>query len=169
MGRASSVKTHPAREEIERGIVEGVPIATLARKYTLSESSLQRHKSIAMSDVLAKVPSDEPDIPDVLARLLELANSTRQARVVADRIGTPASRAKAQSNELSVLNMLSSRLGVTNLEDLDWAKRPVPHARRLASRFQDARALPSPPRKWLRFRSSRPRAAASRKSSNWPG
>ena len=122
MGRTSTVKSHPAREEIERGIVEGVPIATLARKWSLSESSLQRHKSVTLRDVLGKVPGDEADIPDVLARLLALANSTRQAREVADRTGTPASRATAQKNELSVLSMLSSRLGVTNLEELDWAK-----------------------------------------------
>lgn len=123
MGRTSTIKSHPAKDDIENAIAERVPVATIARKWSLSETSVRRHRSTAMGSVLAEMLSEEPGVPDVLARLRDLADSTRRSRQLADATGSPATKAKAQANELQVLNFLSNRLGITNLETLDFATR----------------------------------------------
>lgn len=119
MSRANSVATHPARDEIERGLIEGVPAAVLSRKYSVHPSSLSRYKLGRLGPVLAEMLSEEPGVPEVLGRLRDLADSTRRSRQLADATGTSATKAKAQANELQVLNFLSAKLGITSLETLD--------------------------------------------------
>jgi hypothetical protein len=115
MSRRSSVDTHPQREYILRDLATGVSGAEVARRYTgLSESAISRAK-IAHFDALSTVLDDEtPDVTDLLGRLADVADSTRDARRMADLTGTPAVRARAQSNELMALRALFDRMGVTD-------------------------------------------------------
>jgi hypothetical protein len=119
MPRASTIKTHARREDIERDIAQGVPAVEISQRYGVSPSAVARHKSNRI-DALAAVLDDESPAPDdLLSRLRELADSTRQARKLADASGSPATRARAASSELAVLDRLLDRAGITDMTAVD--------------------------------------------------
>jgi hypothetical protein len=121
MGRRSSIGGHPQRAAIERAISEGVPGVEIARRYTLSESSISRHK-LLRNDALGQLADvDAPAPSDLLQRLLELADDARQARRITAVSGTPVARARAQASELAALTALLDRLGVTDVAILEAA------------------------------------------------
>ncbi|WP_083867967.1 transposase [Microbacterium sp. B24] len=112
MGRPSSIGTHPQREAIEQAIAAGVRGSDIARRYGVSESAISRW-SVARKDAISRVAGlDSIDPASVIARLLDLADDARHARKLAAISGTPATRARAQSAELSVLTTLIERTGI---------------------------------------------------------
>lgn len=115
MARQSTIKNHPQRELIERGIAEGVPAVELARRHGVSPSAIARHKSKRL-DALAQVLEDDtPATPAVLGRIADLADSATRSRKLADASGTASVRARAQTVELAALNTLVDRLGIDDL------------------------------------------------------
>lgn len=120
--RQTTITQHPERDKIEAAIVEGVPAVSISTKYGISQSAISRHKSLRMGTVLAQLLDDRPGVTDTLLRLRELADSARTARQLADTTGSPSSRSQAQKNELAVLTQLTSRLGIRDVGDLDYAR-----------------------------------------------
>lgn len=122
MSRKSNIATHPKREQIMEDIALGVPGAEIARTYTgVSESGVSRAR-IAHFDALASVLDDGVDVPDLLGRLADVADSTRAARKLADATGSPATRARAQTNELAALKAMFQETGVTSTTALRIAE-----------------------------------------------
>lgn len=119
MARLSTIKTHPRREDIERAISEGVSDTEVARRFAVSVSSVQRHRVKRIDAVSAVIAEDTAAPDDLLARLKELADSTRQARRIADATSAPTVRARAASSELAVLDRLLDRAGITDLSAID--------------------------------------------------
>ncbi|MFB4348620.1 hypothetical protein [Microbacterium sp. CR_7] len=69
---------------------------------------------------MAAVLEDDDTAPDdLLMRLRELADSTREARKLADRSGSPSVRARAATAELAVIDRLINRAGITDLSTVD--------------------------------------------------
>lgn len=120
--RQTTITTHPDRAKIEAAIVEGVPAVQISTRFAVSQSAISRHKRLRMGTVLAQLLDDRPGVTDTLLRLRELADSARKARQLADATGSPSSRSQAQKNELAVLTQLTSRLGIRDVGDLDYAR-----------------------------------------------
>lgn len=120
--RQTTITQHPDRDKIEAEIIEGVPAVSISTKYGISQSAISRHRKLRMSTVLAQQLADGPGVTDTLAALWELFESTRKARQAADQVGSPGSRATAQRNELATLTLLTGRLGIRDVSDLDFAK-----------------------------------------------
>lgn len=118
----SKVSRHPAKEKILEDIAAGVTNAEVARRYGLSESAVSRAR-IAHLDVLSQeVDSGVPLPSDLLGRLQDLADSTRMARLLADKTGSPQTKARAQANELSALEKLMDRVGITDTSAIRLAQ-----------------------------------------------
>ena len=54
MGRSCTVCVHPAREEIDKTLVEGEANRRIASQYSLSEASVRRHKGDHLPAALVK-------------------------------------------------------------------------------------------------------------------
>ncbi|WP_341998163.1 hypothetical protein MRBLWH7_000119 [Microbacterium sp. LWH7-1.2] len=122
MARTSTIKSHARREDIERDIALGVPIRDIAQRYSLSASAVARHKLNRHTALVAAISEDGPAPDDVMGRLRDLADSTRQARLLADATASPAVRARVASSELAVLDRLVDRLGLTDLSAVEMAQ-----------------------------------------------
>lgn len=123
MGRRSVIASHPQRDKIEADILNGVPGNEIARRYGgVSESSISRWRGLQF-DALRQLADDSQPAPDdLLVRLADLADSTTKARKFADVTGNPATRARAQANELAALSTLIDRTGVTDLTAVNIAR-----------------------------------------------
>lgn len=118
MAGRSKISQHPKRDAIVNDISSGLSNVTIARKYSLSESSVSRQRSMQLAE-LEEEATDSLEPKDLIQRLVDLANSTRKARILADRGLSPAAKAKAQSNELAALEKLLTRTGVTDITVLE--------------------------------------------------
>lgn len=115
MATPSSIETHPQSARIIEDISNGVSGVEIARRYGVSESAISRYK-VARKHVLARIiEEDGVDASDILGRLLDLSDSARTARKLADATGTPAVRARTIATELSVLDKLN-RLSVDDID-----------------------------------------------------
>ncbi|WP_349427480.1 hypothetical protein [Microbacterium sp. LWS13-1.2] len=68
-----------------------------------------------MAEVPGVTPPGEGDAADTMTRIVELADSARRARQIADATGTAQTKARAQAAELAVLNILVKRLDITSV------------------------------------------------------
>lgn len=119
MGRRSSIESHPQRDDIERALSEGMTAVEISAKFRVSESAISRWRKLHY-DAMAAVLEEEDTAPDdLLTRLRELADSTRQARKLADRNGSPSVRARSAAAELAVIDRLINRTGITDLSTVD--------------------------------------------------
>ncbi|MCT2084883.1 hypothetical protein M3D75_02000 [Microbacterium enclense] len=122
MVRRSSIETHPQRELIENAILSGMQATAIAREYGVSESAISRHKNLRMTDDQSVQSVGEGDPTDILRRIVDLADSARRARQIADEAGSPSTKAKAQAVELQILNALATRFGITDLSAVHIAE-----------------------------------------------
>lgn len=112
-GQGSTVAKHPARAEIERALDAGEPYRSIATKYNVSRSSLSR---FALSrKPLVRVLQDEPNLTDVVARLIEAADDAQALRRQTRASGNPPARARAIKVESDILTTLLNQLGVDDL------------------------------------------------------
>lgn len=114
MAGRSKVSQHPARDSILEELEAGATIASLARKYSLSESSVSRFKSSTLRANANDFDNAELSLADIMQRLVDLVNSTHRARVRADQGLSPQLRSKAQALELQALEKLLVRTGITD-------------------------------------------------------
>lgn len=121
MAGRSTIERHEQRAAIERAIRTGTPAAVIARTYGVSESAISRHKKMRREAVEKAEAKTEPGSADTIVRLVELADSTRHARQVADAIGSPSEKAAAQRAELAVLDRLSTQYGITDISVLAFS------------------------------------------------
>lgn len=121
MPRASSIKTHPRYADIVRAIEQGVPLVDIAARHSVSPSALSRFRSNRMDTLVAVIDEDTPAPDDLLARLKDLADSTRNARRIADAGSSPTVRARLAATELAVLNQLIDRAGITDMTAIDMS------------------------------------------------
>lgn len=137
MAGLSSIETHPKRELIENAILSGMKATAIAREYGVSQSAISRHKNMRMTDDANIRPAGDGDPTDVLRRILDLADSARRARQIADVSGSPASRAKAQSVELQILNALASRFGITDVTSIYYVELGTDFMRAIVRFMED--------------------------------
>lgn len=122
MAGRSIIEQHAQRGDIESAIESGVQGKIIARQYGVSESAISRHKNRTMARNAEKNKANtDYGSTDTIVRLIELAESTRRARQIADRTGSPSVKAAAQRAELAVLDRLSVRLGITDLSVLAFS------------------------------------------------
>lgn len=131
MARTNTIDTHPDREKIIAEMASGVPFVDIARRYPpVSVYALSRYKT-KRSDMLGEIlKSDSVDVTDVFGRVVDLADSARIARRLADAMNaTPSVRAKAISTELTVLDRLMNRLGMDDTSLARHAQAVTPLVR----------------------------------------
>lgn len=113
VGRASTIRNHPARPEIERALDAGEPYRSISAKYSVSRSALSRFN--LSRKPLVKIMDDEPNITDAVARLVEAANDARELRRLTRVSANPPARARAIKVESDILTTLIDRLGIDDL------------------------------------------------------
>jgi hypothetical protein len=109
-GRPSTIRNHPAREEIERALDAGEPYASVCAKFNLSKSALSRFN--LSRKPLKRIFEDEPNVTTILPRLVQIADDAQSLRVLTKLNGTPPARARAMKVELDTLSILAERLGL---------------------------------------------------------
>jgi hypothetical protein len=90
MARNCTICRHAKRHEIDRALVEGVPVLQLAERYKLVRSSLQRHQASHLVEKMAKATKSREArdaieavklvevAREMLAKLQSLANNAEQ-------------------------------------------------------------------------------------------
>ncbi|WP_404435177.1 hypothetical protein LG322_08460 [Microbacterium aerolatum] len=122
MAGRSKISQHPAREKILEDIASGVTNAEVSRRYGLSESAVSRARIAHLDALTQEVDNGEPVPSEILGRLADLADSTRAARIRADATGSPQTRARAQANELAVLEKLAEKIGINDTSAIRLAQ-----------------------------------------------
>lgn len=118
VGKPSTIAVHPARAEIERALDAGEPYRSISSKYGVSRSALSR---FALSRApLVRVLNEEPNVTDVVPRLLEAADDARDLRRHTRSSGNPPARARAIKVEADILTTLADRLGIDELAIEDF-------------------------------------------------
>jgi hypothetical protein len=59
MSRVCTICSHPRQNELEKAIVAGAPIRTLARENNVGEAALRRHRDLHLTKALGKAVQDE--------------------------------------------------------------------------------------------------------------
>jgi hypothetical protein len=131
MPRTCSICTHPARDEIEAGLLAGNPFRELAERFETSPAALFRHKGTHIPDRLIKVREAEEvsKAETLLEQLEDLRVKARQILEAAENEGD-FKTALAGVRELARLIELVGRLtgelraaqiNILNVEHLDPA------------------------------------------------
>jgi len=113
VGRASTIRNHPARAEIDRALSAGEPYRSIAQKFSVSRSALSRYN--LSRKPLVRVMDDEPNITDAVARLVEAARDAGELRRLTRVSANPPARARAIKVEADILTTLIDRLGIDDL------------------------------------------------------
>lgn len=120
-GKASTIATHPARVEIEAALQAGEPYRSISAKYGVSRSSLSR---FALSrKPLARVVLDEPNLAEILPRLVEAADDAQALRRQTRDSGNAAARARAIKIESDILTVLADRLGIEDVTVAEFVEQ----------------------------------------------
>lgn len=113
MGRNSTVESHPQVERINSMLDDGVSYAEVSTRFGLSVSAVGRY-AISRKSTLAKISNAEPNITDVVPRLVEAADHAQEFRRNARRTGSAVQQSRAIKVETDVLSRLLAELGVTD-------------------------------------------------------
>lgn len=138
-GKASTIATHPARAEIEAALNAGEPYRSISAKFGVSRSSLSRF--VLSRAPLARVLADEPNLTEIIPRLLEAADDAQALRRQTRASGNAAARARAIKTEADLLATLADRLGVDDVslsEFIEQARELIRALRAFALRDPDA-------------------------------
>lgn len=112
-GKASSIANHPARVEIEAALQAGEPYRSISAKFGVSRSSLSRFALSRKS--MARVVLDEPNLTEIIPRLIEAADDAQALRRQTRTTGNAAARARAIKVESDLLATLADRLGLDDV------------------------------------------------------
>lgn len=112
-GKASTIATHPARVEIEAALNAGEPYRSISAKFGVSRSSLSRF--VLSRAPLAKVLTDEPNLTEIIPRLIEAADDAQALRRQTRASGNAAARSRAIKVESDLLATLADRLGIEDV------------------------------------------------------
>ena len=123
-GRPCSTCTSPERAEIERAWVSGVTVSAISGRYGVSPSSLYRHlRGHLLKELAASYRPETPlDVPDLLKRVLDVADSARDARIAASGTAGSLAASRARDSEIKALTLLTSRLGVDDESQIESAE-----------------------------------------------
>lgn len=120
-GKASTIATHPARAEIERALDAGEPYRSISAKFNVGRSSISRFVQSRRSH--ARVLLDEPNLTEVIQRLVEAADDAQALRRKTRLDGSAAARARAIKIEADILTVLADRLGIEDVTLADFLEQ----------------------------------------------
>lgn len=114
MARECLVCTSKRLGEVDRDLLAGETVASVARAYGISDSSVRRHYQNHLSgSILTRVSgSNVPSVSDLVQRLLALASDVEAVRAAAMLKGNGGAVLRAANAEASILRDLIGTLGV---------------------------------------------------------
>jgi len=111
-----SICLHDDTELINTQLMAGESVRELARQHTVSTSALSRHSQRHMATARQHAARDSTAAPaDLLARLVDLADSARAARLRLAERGSPNAQARASDTESRILFGLLGQLGINDM------------------------------------------------------
>jgi hypothetical protein len=111
-GPKCSICLHDDRELIDTQLLAGTGVRELATQHAVSTSAISRHSQRHLQSARLDAARDSAVAPaDLLARLVDLADSARAARL---RAATPNAVARASDTESRILFGLLSQLGIND-------------------------------------------------------
>ena len=113
MGR-SSIAGRPIQARVDELLDQGSTLAEIRTLTGAHPSSVHRYANSRKSH-LARVVDDEPNVLDIVSRLVANAEDARQARIAASVSGNHTARSRALKLEAEVLTKLMTALGVDDL------------------------------------------------------
>lgn len=111
MGRPSSIKGRPVQKLVDDLIDRGASLEEIRTRTGVSLSAAARYRQYRKS-TMAKMIDGEPNVVDLVRRLLDAADAARAARRAADLLGSPAAVSRAIATESSLLTKLIDGLSV---------------------------------------------------------
>lgn len=117
LGRKCSVCTSRDSKAIDNLLVQGNSLTSISASFGASVSALSRHANSHLSKALRSGSLDTSAAPArVLTRLIDLADSARETRLVARQTGTTAVEIRATDAEAKILFALLGHLGIDETE-----------------------------------------------------
>lgn len=114
-GPRCSICLHDDTELINAQILAGTGVRELAAQHGVSTSALSRHSQRHMVTARQDAARDSAAAPaDLLARLVDLADSARATRLRLAEGGSPNAQARASDVESRILFNLLSQLGISD-------------------------------------------------------
>jgi hypothetical protein len=113
--RLSTVEQHPLLPTINSMLDNGTPYREISAQTGLSVPAIGRH-AISRKSTLAKLADSEPNVTDVVRRVIDAAEDARELRQYIRLTGTPVQRARAIRVELDALQKVIDALGVTDTD-----------------------------------------------------
>lgn len=113
--RVSTVEKHPLLQSINSMLDNGTPYREISAQTGLSVPAIGRH-AISRKSTLAKLADGEPNVTDVVRRVLDAAEDARELRRYIRLSGTPVQRARAIRVELDALQKVIDALGVSDTD-----------------------------------------------------
>jgi hypothetical protein len=113
VARSCTVCVHPERDEIDAAIVGPESNRSIAGRFSLSESSLQRHAAAHVSEALARIASNRVDESNrsLLARLEALVGRVEAILDQAEQSGKVTTALSAVRELRSLLELLGKATG----------------------------------------------------------
>lgn len=111
MGRPSTIKGKPLQAQVDDLIDRGATLEEIRTRTGVSLSAAARYRQYRKA-TLAKMLDDEPNVVDLVRRLLDAADAARAARRAADLLGSPAGLSRAIATESALLSKLIDGLSV---------------------------------------------------------
>lgn len=121
VGRPCSFCDRSDRLELELTLVRGESVALVSTETGISESGIRRHlrnhTAAALRDSMESSHDATPT--DLLARMVDLADDARTARLTAQRNGSLGLAVRASDAELRALVALLDRAGIDSADTLE--------------------------------------------------
>jgi len=114
-GRPSTVEKHPLLPSINSMLDNGTPYRAIAKETGLSLPAIGRY-ALSRKSTLAKIADGQPNVTDVVSRVLDAADDARELRQYIRLTGTPVQRARAIRVELDALDKVMNTLGVSDTD-----------------------------------------------------
>jgi len=121
VGRPCAFCDRSDRLELEMALVRGESVALISTEIGISESGIRRHLRNHTAAQLrdSMQASDDATPTDLLARMVDLADDARTARLTAQRNGSLGLAVRASDAELRALVALLDRAGIDSTDTLD--------------------------------------------------
>lgn len=113
MGRRQTIAGTPLQGRVEALLDAGEPYSRIREVTGASESSISRF-NISRKSHIQRAFDGEPNAIHLITRMVEAADSARNARLAAVRLGSPIGIARATKLEADILGKLLGELGVSD-------------------------------------------------------
>src|SRR5512133_2037616 len=128
MKRECSICTDPQRLEIDRAIVNGGSLASIAKKFEVSYSTLNRHAAEHISRQLAKAwekreLADSHDLLNKIDNMISKAEDIFNRNYRAKRDVTALKALDSQRNTIDLLARISYNLHQARLAELELSRQ----------------------------------------------